>query len=189
MHFLYGSVPSVCTQLVDCKPRESANRKLSLPLQRSKALWTAGTLYTEITYCDTHSIWAVPQYRSQLFLACTSVVLSKSPSLTCGTVPHQMYQVINSLESLRWKSRAGEKDSLVYMPHCRRDIQLIIILLGILWIAKGAKFCFRISFNFMLFFSLNKFGNKSLYPQIWIKLLHYITTFLFLTNQSYCKKK
>lgn len=139
VHFLYGSVPSVCTQLVDCKPRESANRKLSLPLQRSKALWTAGILYSQITYCDTHSIWAVPQYRSQLFLARTSVVLSKSPSLTCGTVPHQMYQVINSLESLRWKSRAGEKDSLVYMPHCRRDIQLIIILLGLLWIAEVAN--------------------------------------------------
>lgn len=139
VRFLYGFVPSVCTQLVDCKPRESANRKLSLPLQRSKALWTAGILYSQITYCDTHSIWAVPQYRSQLFLARTSVVLSKSPSLTCGTVPHQMYQVINSLESLRWKSRAGEKDSLVYMPQCRRDIQLIIILLGLLWIAEVAN--------------------------------------------------
>lgn len=154
MRFLYGSVPSVCTQLVDCKPRESANRKLSLPLQRSKALWTAGILYTQITYCDTHSIWAVPQYRSQLFLARTSVVLSRSPSLTCGTVPHQMSQVINSLESLRWKSRAGEKDSLAYMPHCRRDIQLIIILLGRLWIAEAAKFCFRRSFSFMLNFFL-----------------------------------
>lgn len=57
MHFLYGSVPSVCTQLVDCKPRESANRKLSLPLQRSKALWTAGILYTQITYCVIHKVF------------------------------------------------------------------------------------------------------------------------------------
>lgn len=118
-HLLNGCVLSMCTQPVYCKPEESANRKLSLPLQRSGALWTTGILYTQITYCDTHSIWAVLQHRSQLFLARTSVALSESPSLTCGSVPHQMHHAINSSDSLRWKPRAGEKDSLVHMPKCR----------------------------------------------------------------------
>ena len=109
MHFVEGCFLSNCTQAAECKHKEPANRKLSLPLQRSKALWTIGILYTQITYCETHSIWAVPQYRSQLFLAHTSIELSKSPGLTCGTVPHQMHQAINSPQLLEMKVKCWRK--------------------------------------------------------------------------------
>lgn len=157
-HLLNGCVLSMCTQPVYCKPKESANRKFSLPLQRSRALWTTGILYTQITYCDTHSIWAFPQHRSQLFLARTSVALSELPSLTCGSVPHQMHQAINSSDSPRWKSKAGKKTVWCI---CRNAEGCMgnSILLGLLWVTKATKFCFeRGERGFFFFFFLGVAG-------------------------------